>query len=864
MAVYRNPKVYTRYIKYIKSVKYINFLVILSSNLCFANDNKIPEFLDLTFINKDWVAEQRPYYSCPGYYNPVPIPSVTLPEISADSSELAKNGMSILNGNVSYLDSQQMISAKQARIYRDASKKQFTKLLVNGNVEYLTNDIRVISNQIDTDLIKQTAYINTPSYFHYYPRSARGEAKRAKIIKDKKYIVYESSFTTCPPNNSDWIIKADKITIDPNKQIATSENTLLYFYNIPIFYSPYLSFPTSSQRESGFLMPIYNSSDRFGYSLATPYYFNLAPNYDMTIAPRYMTKRHSQILAEARYLNTYGVNNTNIEYLPNDKEFESFRQNNLTTIPTGLTRNSPRIKELKHSSSQRYAFKTKDIRQWTPYLTTNIDFNSVSDSEYYIDLPRSGIIRQQTEDHLLQQARVNYNYHNWRAYTLVKGYQTLHTLNGPDLTEPYRILPSVNLSNNNILLLQQKDSVLPGPLVFSFDSHTTNFASPHYATPSRLAEGQRYYFKPSLSLPIKKSYGFVKPTIALNSRHYELNRLSPTAQMLQYDKSQNYTIPIFSVDSGLYFDKIYNTYNNLSLNHTIEPRVFYLYIPKKNQNRAPNFDIKTNTINYEQLFRDNDYSGFDRQSSANKITTGLVSRLQNAETGHEYVKLQIAQSFLFEDRAVTICDQIYNPLCIKTEIPEYKERYSPLISQLFYNFDPTLYGQAEWQWDYFLGTTRKINLGIHYINQFIANKSPQTLFNLEYNFLKEGNIQRDLNGNRIYKVSNKRNDLSEIESSLKLPLHYNWTILGFYSYDIRNQATLDRYIGLELQKCCWAMRVGYRNQLRLRTNSLAAKEYDNIFTVQFSLKGLGELNQGFENTLRNNITGYQNHLDQIY
>lgn len=855
MAVYKNFKVYT---------KYINVLVILLSNLSFADDNKIPEFLDLTFINKDWVAEQRPYYSCPGYYKQLPIPSVTLPEISANSSELSKNGMSVLNGNVSYLDGKQKISAEQAKIYRDSNKKQFTKLHVKGNVEYLTNDIRVVSNQIDTDLINQTAYINTPAYYHYYSRNARGEAKRAKIIKDKKYIIYEGSFTSCPPDNSDWIIKADKITIDPNKQIATSYNTFLYFYNVPIFYSPYLSFPTASQRESGFLMPLYNSSDRFGYSIATPYYFNLAPNYDMTIAPRYMTKRNTQILAEARYLNNYGMNTTNIEYLPHDKEFENFRKNNLNTIPVGLNIYSPRIKELKHASSQRYAVKIKDIRQWTPYLTTNIDYSHVSDSEYYIDLPRTGVLRQQTKDHLLQQARLNYSYHNWQASTLVKGYQTLHTLYGPDLTEPYRILPSINISNNNILILNQNDSVLPGPVIFSFDSHATRFAAPRYPSPTRLAEGQRYYFKPSLSLPINKSYGFIKPSISINSRYYDLNRLSPTAQMRGDLKNQNYFIPLYSIDSGLYFDKTYTTSNNLSLNHTLEPRVFYLYVPKRNQNQAPDFDLKTNTINYEQLFRDNDFSGFDRQSSANKITTGIVSRLQNAKTGHEYLKLQIAQSYLFENRSVTICDQKANPLCIKTEIPAYKERLSPLVSQLFYNFDPTLYGQAQWQWDYFLEKTRKINLGIHYINQFVADKSPQTLFNLEYNFLKEGNIQKDINGNRIFKANNKRNNLSELETSLKLPIHYNWTVLGFYSYDIRNQTTLDRYLGLELQKCCWAMRIGYRNQLRLRTNSLAPKKYDNIFTIQFSLKGLGELNQGFESILQNNITGYQNHLDQIY
>ena len=818
-------------------------------------DNKNQKFLNLDFIDKDWIKDQKSYHACPGYYQPFDLPDVTLPEISADSSELSKDGISVLNGNVIYVDNLQQISAEKALIERDSTQQKFTKLRAEGNIEYLTPKLRIISDTAVADLLNNSAEINNPIHFRYYPRNGRGTASKAVLVKDKSYSLYNSIFTTCPPNTSDWEIHSSEINIDPNNEVGTAKNTTLYFYNVPILYTPYLRFPTSNKRETGLLSPIYNSSDRYGQALAFPMYFNLAPNYDLTIAPRYMSKRDSQLLIETRHLNNKGLNVTNIEYLPEDKAFTHFKHEKLTSPPPDLAPNNPRLTNLRHAGSDRYAIKVLDSRQWNPYLSTDVNYHYLSDNQYFLDLPRSAVLRQQPEDHILQQAKINYNYENWHAETIAKGYQTLHTLEGPDLTEPYRIVPGVILKNNNLILSKG--------IVASFESRAERFASPSNPKPNQLTEGQRYFMKPAVSMPMTQSYGYITPKLAANIRHYDLNRLDPISQNFHYNKKQNYFTPILSIDSGLYFDKNIN-FNNQNFIHTIEPRLFYLYIPYKSQNSIPNFDVKNTSVNYGQLFRDNTFSGYDRQSSANQLTAGFVSRLLNAENGQEYMQLQVGQAYYFTGNRVTICNEDVKSDCVNNENPGYNSALSPFISQVNYNFSPSLYGQATWHWDYNLNTTRKINLGVHYIQQNIYEKLPQTILNLEYNFLKSQNVQRDINGNRIYKISNKRNDLSEVETSLKLPITNNLVMIGFYSYDVRNLASLDRYLGFELQKCCWAVRVGYRSQLRLRTNSLAPKKYDNIFTIQFSLKGLGELNQSFENILETNIPGYANQLNQIY
>lgn len=857
--------------------------ILLSFNSCLATNKQelvefTPQYINQTevntvlaplFIDSDWTKQQLPYHACPGYYKKPSIPLVNIPEVSADSFEVSKNGISILSGNILYLDSKQKVTADKALVKRDQQINKFTELLAVGNIEYLNNEMRLVSNEIHLNMLNNTAYLNTPIHFRYYPRNARGKADKAELVKDQKYTIYNSTYTTCPPSEEDWILNAEQISIDPQKQIGTAKNTTLYFYDIPVFYSPYLRFPTSTQRESGFLMPMYSSSSLFGYSLSTPIYLNLAPNYDATLFPRYMTKRGTQIGLETRHLNKYGYNQVNLEYLPYDKEFENFRNNKLTTPPPGILYNDPRLSDLRHAKHQRYIFKMQDQRQITPYVTTNINYTRLSDSQYFIDLPSASILRQQTEGHLLQQAKANVNYHNWRGQALVQGFQTIHTIDGPDLTEPYRVLPSFSLQNNHVLLLNSHETNIPGPLVFAFDSHATRFASPANPKANKLAEGQRYYFKPSIGVPLRKTYGYIHPKIAANMRYYDLNRLSPSAQANNYDTNQSYFIPIYSVDSGLYLDKYFSLLN-YPLVHTIEPRVFYLNIPKHDQNKAPDFDVKNNTINFEQLFRDNEFSGYDRQSNANQVTAGLISRLQNATNGREYAKLQLGQSFYFENKATTICDHDIDMMCLDNEIPDRNNRYSPFIAlaniyldNLFNNYS-SLYGQAEWQWDYYLNTTKRINFSLHYLQQRADIESPQTIVNLEYNFFKRGNIQKDIHGNEIFRYNSKNHDLSEIEGSVKLPVHRNVVLLGFYSYDLQNLASLDRYFGVELQNCCWAVRFGYRGQLRLRTNSEAPKKYDSIFTVQFSLKGLGELNQGFERVLRNNITGYKNQLDKIY
>lgn len=859
----------------------------LYSNTKSKNNTNNLDFISLNFINKDWINQSTPYSSCPGYYMPEKVPNIADKNISADEITLDKNGESSLN-NIIYQDKDQIIRANKALVYRDNNLNKVSKLKLQNNIEYITPDIRAVTNSANADLINNIADINSKVYFRYYSNHGRGEAKSAKFIKNKSYSVYNAYYTTCEPvteiitysktklhktsqtSKTPWQIYTSNLTIDPNTNIGVAKNTTVYFYDVPIFYTPYLSFSTSKERKSGFLSPSYDQSNRYGYSVAIPYYLNLAPNYDATVTTRYMSQRNFLFSLEARYLDSYGKSQIDLSVLPDDPKFKTFKKNNINNPPSGLTTNNPKITNLKHASSERFSVKITDQKQWTENISTSIDYNYLSDNQYYIDIPQSKLLRRENSDHLLQQAKINYFNNNWQAEGLVKSYQELHTIDGPNITESYRVMPGFSVTNNNINLYNFNNII---NLKSSIQAHAYRFALPNNPSPTRNNEGQRYYAKPAISLNIKKSYGYIIPKVAIASWQYDLNQRNAIDNTLGYSKHPSFAVPIYSLDTGLFFDRLFK-YNNNNYNQTLEPRLFYLYVPYKKQQQAPTFDLNTNTISYDQLFKDNIFSGFDKQSNANQITAGLTSRLQNYNTGFEIAKLQFGQSFYLDKLKTAICDNKIpgNANCLSTDYPEYISKYnskqSPLISLLNYNFNTKWYGQAEWQWDYDLKQTKKTNLGLHYISNISNNNNlknlPQTIFNLEYNYLKEGNVQKDINGNRLFKTNSSQNDLFEIETSFKLPIHNYWNILGFSSYDIRNKTLLNNYFGVEFQQCCWAVRFGYKNELRTRVNSFAKKKYDNMYAIQFSLKGLWEIGSSFEDILKSNIAGYQNNLKTIY
>ena len=111
-------------------------------------------------------------------------------------------------------------------------------------------------------------------------KSLSGSCK-SMLHKPKIYKMHDVFITTCNPKNPDWEILSDKVEIDEVKSRVIVENGLLKMLGLPVFYWPWLSFPLTNHRQSGFLEPkFYLFGGEFWSEI--PYYLNIAPNLDLS------------------------------------------------------------------------------------------------------------------------------------------------------------------------------------------------------------------------------------------------------------------------------------------------------------------------------------------------------------------------------------------------------------------------------------------------------------------------------------------------------------------------------------------------------------------------------------------------------
>ena len=92
-----------------------------------------------------------------------------------------------------------------------------------------------------------------------------------------------------------------------------------------------------------------------------------------------------------------------------------------------------------------------------------------------------------------------------------------------------------------------------------------------------------------------------------------------TPEQLRGNTSPSRSLPIGSIDAGLFFDRE-TSIRGKSFLQTLEPRLFYLRTPYRNRDELPIFDTRDFTFSWGQLFRDSRYTGADRQNDANQLT----------------------------------------------------------------------------------------------------------------------------------------------------------------------------------------------------------------------------------------------------
>ena len=684
-------------------------------------------------------------------------------DISANKTLSEKDGSSTFEGDV-------IVERHELRIRADSARFDNTsrEISVEGNIHL---DTTTMSMDADSGKFflddKNTEFSNIQFFI---PESRlRGHAEKAASEADKTAKLSTSSITSCPPDDVDWLLSADSIELDLQDEYGKARGVVLEFHDIPFLYTPYIEFPVGDKRRSGLLTPSFETSSSRGFELIIPWYWNIAPNQDATIAPHYMDRRGMQLDAQYRYLTRSTDGTLDLNYLGNDKV----------------------------TDETRYSLKYLQNTKFNQNIRMEIDYKDVSDTEYLQDFSSSLLGTSTT--HLGKSANLLASYSNWNMRALLQTYETLD-LTIAESDRPYRMLPKIMLAGDEDLFEN---------LRFTLASEWVNFVHEDDVN----IEGPRFTIQPGLELIYQRSGWFLKPALEYSHTQYNVSDGSGTKV-----DTDDRNLPITSIDSGLFFER--SMANNLL--QTLEPRIFYLYIPYEDQSSLPLFDTSAPDFSLTQLFRKNRFNGGDRIGDANQITAALRSRIINPATGDEYLRASIGQIYYFDDRRVTL-----------DGIPD-TSKSSDIIAEISGNLG-NWSATAGMQWDIEQHNSAKHNASLHY------ESGNDTILNFGYSNRRETLINPEA--------------LEQTDLSFVAPVSKDITLIGRWNYSLEQQRDLETIAGISYESCCWSTIIAL--QRNLVTSSSIDEDYDNTILFQLVLKGLGSVSgDSAVDRLKKSILGF--------
>ncbi len=688
-------------------------------------------------------------------------------DVTADYSEVFDKEVTSFFGNVKMKRADQTVNSDRAS-YDTVSET----LDAQGQVFYNENQIALYGNTALLNLATDEARLRD-ALFISPSGPIRGSAD--VMYRDSKTLsrYSKAAFTSCKPGNQDWVVHADRLKMNKKTGKAAAKNAWLEFKGLPVLYTPYISFPLDDRRLSGFLPPTFGGDDRNGFDSTIPYYWNIAPNYDLTVWPRYMSKRGAMLGGEFRYLTKKASGELGLEYLP----YDTLRQ------------------------KPRYSGTFKNKMNLVDNLNSNINLNYVSDDAYIDEL--SNALGLSNDRHLRSNADLTYAVQGLSFSARAEAYQTIDKFIA-DSARPYQKLPQVNLDLDH--------SFQQWPIDLAMDNEYV-----HFYRNGRVS-GHRFNSKPSIAFPMENLAGYVKPKFSLQYTQYELQD-----QAAGKKDSISRTLPIFSVDSGMFLEKNFKLADSKYM-HTIEPRLFYLYIPKEDQSDIPVFDSSLYDFGYSSLFRENRFSSIDRIQDANQVTVALTTRLIDSDSGYELMNLSVGEIFYFQDREVTISG------------PSETNTLSNLVAELSGQLNDQLSYNSAIQWNPDVNDITRGQAELKYRD--VDNR----LINIGYRYRRD---------NPAAAAS-----IIQTDTSFRWPLYDNWYGVGRWQYSLKFNSTKESFLGLEKESCCWRFRLIWRRYANVITGSEDDELDEGVF-LQLELKGLTSFGDKVDDFLDKNLKGYQ-------
>ena len=542
--------------------------------------------------------------------------------------------------------------------------------------------------------------------------------------------------------------------------------------------------------------------------ITQPIYWNIAENYDSTISPRYIQQRGIGIEANFRHLNNWSSSKISGAFLGNDKGGDDAEDVNPIT---GLH---------PHEGKNRYQFNLNHIGGAGGPWSTFVDYNKVSDADYVRDLGNM-TLDETSKTHIQQRAYVRYETNHWNYQIASEDYQTVTR----GLMDQYSILPSAlvdgyyRFSNNLVVNLSNQYSVF------------------RHTNPNKV-EGNRTRVDYSLAWDQRWDWGFFKPKVQLKHLAYKLNQ-KPTISPLIVNQNPEVTVPVFSVDSGIFFERDLNWLNGVT--QTFEPRLMYLHSAYKDQSALPDFDTREFTPSYDLLFRDTRFVGGDRIADDKRLTAGITTRIIDSKSGQERFRASIAQSAYYADRRVML-----STTPTMQELAGISRDRSVIALELAARINNNWRFTSDLVYDDLDNHLEKTGFSARY------NDRKKRIFNFSYRYTRRA--AREYDGQLVDQ------NIQQTNISGFVPLTPTLNLVGRWNHDFTNNRELEIFAGFEYHNCCWRTSLfAYRSLRRdddvfLPEDELKAR---NGFAFKIEFKGLGGSGNRVDTMLHNGIYGYE-------
>ena len=716
--------------------------------------------------------------------------------IEADQAEITQPRSGIYKGNVDVKQGNRHLQSAEVEVQQQGSGDNVQRYaFARGGFDYRDNQINLLGDDAKIHLNTKDTDVRN-AHYQLVDRQGRGSAESVELRDDYR-VMKNATFTSCLQDDHSWSIYADEMRQHVKEEYAEMWHARFKVQGVPVFYTPYLQLPIGDRRRSGLLIPTLGHGSRDGSFYAQPVYWNIAPNLDATLTPKYMSRRGWQLNSEFRYLTTLGEGQIAGEYLGDD-----------------------RLKDYDSENRKRHLFYWKHNAAFARDWRLDLNYTKVSDKRYFNDFDSA--YGSSTDGYADQTGRIAYYQPNYNIAMFVKQFQIFDEV----VIGPYRALPQIDFN-------YYQNGLFGNKVDFKLFSQAVRFDNDSAQMPT----AWRFHGEPSVNTTLSNRYGSMNLEAKLYATQYQQKK-GRSDKAEDVESSVNRILPQLKID----FQSVLASNQTFisGYTQTLEPRAQYLFRPYKDQSNIGSklnsqylgfgYDSSLLQQDYFSLFNSRRYSGLDRIASANQVTLGGTSRFFD-ENKEERFNIAVGQTYYLEPSRID-----------ENRDNRTEGSSSSWAIEANWKINDLMRWRGGYQYDPQLGQVSLANTGIEY------NPTKNNVVQLNYRYASKEYINQNLTA----EANRYNQDIKQLGVQVGWELSDHWAIAGRYYQDLALKNPVEQYLGVQYNTCCWSVGVGARRYVTSRQNQKNDDIfYDHGVGVTFELRGFSHDHKtGIENMMK--------------